>query len=91
MLVSLEATMVGAVVVGTSGAGGGVAFAVALRLGTRFAAAVPAMIVADWIRVRRVSLVTCCPLVCGENVFSSARPRSGTKETGMYHFDGWWG
>ncbi len=43
---------------GVGGAAGGAAFAFAFRSGRRFAAAVPARIVADWIRVRRVSLVT---------------------------------
>src|SRR5579863_7976213 len=61
MLVSSEATMVGPLVEhGSGAAAGGAAFALpcaaAVKSGRRFAAAVPAMSVADWIRVRRVSL-----------------------------------
>jgi len=57
MLVSSEATMVGAAEVGDFCGGGALvaAFAFALRLGRRFAAAAPVINVADWISVRRVS------------------------------------
>lgn len=55
MLVSLEATMVGPAEVVFCGGGG---VAVASLMGRRLVAAVPARMVADWIRVRRVSLVT---------------------------------
>ncbi len=58
MLVSSEATMVGPFVVQGSGDAGGavLACAFAARAGRRFAAAVPAISDADWIRVRRVNL-----------------------------------
>jgi hypothetical protein len=49
--------MVGAAYVGDFCGGGALvaAFAFALRLGRRFAAAAPVINVADWISVRRVS------------------------------------